>query len=513
MMLLWNGRFCYIDINGCYAAIECLHRPELRGKAGGRGGDAELRHGIILAKNELAKKYGIKTGEALWQARGQMPGARHSEAALRDVSPLFRLAREIYADYTDLIEPFGLDEVWADITGCGKQSSQSVADEIRLRVREELGITVSVGVSFNKIFAKLGSDYQKPDAVTEFTRGNYREKIWPLPAEELLYVGPATRRRLRGYGIRTIGQLASTDAGLLQSWFGKWGLVLSCFANGEDTSPVTRLGEEAVIKSIGNSTTTPRDLSCDEDAKIVYYMLCESVAERLRENGFLAKTVQIGLRDRDLFGFERQMNLPLPTCLGSELHRAAMSLLRSNYAWPKPLRSIGIRAADLIPADSPVQLMLFEDEAGRVRREALERTVGDIRRRFGHYAIGRAADHRPTLRISTPRRISDPPRRLFLRREPFHGKGTEVLCRRTGPVRAGRPPAPVPSLWEDGTSMGSTGSSTCAGPPAPRPAARAVRYTVRIGPSETFCFWRKTGGLSSAGKAALKRKEIRPIPL
>jgi DNA polymerase-4 len=394
----------HIDINGCYAAIECLHRPELRGKPVAVGGDAELRHGIILAKNELAKKYGIKTGEALWQARGKCPELvilkPHYEMYLR----FSRLAREIYADYTDLIEPFGLDEVWADITGCGKQSGQSVADEIRLRVREELGITVSVGVSFNKIFAKLGSDYQKPDAVTEFTRGNYREKIWPLPAEELLYVGPATRRRLRGYGIRTIGQLASTDAGLLQSWCGKWGLVLSCFANGEDTSPVTRLGEEAVIKSIGNSTTTPRDLSCDEDAKIVYYMLCESVAERLRENGFLAKTVQIGLRDRDLFGFERQMKLPLPTCLGSELHRAAMSLLRSNYAWPKPLRSIGIRAADLIPADSPVQLMLFEDEAGRVRREALERTVGDIRRRFGHYAIGRAAASiDPTLRNINPK--------------------------------------------------------------------------------------------------------------
>jgi DNA polymerase-4 len=194
-----------------------------------------------------------------------------------------------------------------------------VADEIRLRVKEELGITVSVGVSFNKVFAKLGSDYKKPDAVTEFTRLNYRERIWPLPAEELLYVGPATRRRLRGYGIRSIGQLASTDTGLLQSWFGKWGLVLSCFANGEDTSPVKRVGEEAVIKSIGNSTTTPRDLLCDEDAKIVYYMLCESVAERLRENGFLAKTVQIGLRDRDLFSFERQMKLPLPTCLASEL--------------------------------------------------------------------------------------------------------------------------------------------------------------------------------------------------
>jgi len=394
----------HIDINGCFAAIECLHRPELREKPVAVGGDAALRHGIILAKNELAKKYGIKTGEALWQARGKCPELVILQPNYELYLRFSRMAREIYADYTDLIEPFGLDEVWADITGCGEGSGQTVADEIRLRVKKELGITVSVGVSFNKVFAKLGSDYKKPDAVTEFTRDNYRERIWPLPAEELLYVGPATRRRLRRYGIRSIGQLASTDAGLLQSWFGKWGLVLRCFANGEDASPVRRLGEEALIKSIGNSTTTPRDLLCDEDAKIVYYMLCESVAERLRENGFLAKTVQISLRDRDLFSFERQMKLPLPTCLASELHSAAMSLLRAHYAWPKPLRSIGIRAADLIPADSPVQTTLFEDEADRARREALERTVDELRRRFGHYAIGRAAASiDPTLRNINPK--------------------------------------------------------------------------------------------------------------
>ena len=380
----------HIDINGCYANIECLHRPELQGKPVAVGGDAEKRHGIILAKNELAKKFGIRTGEALWQARGKCPELVLLPPRFDLYLRFARLARAIYADYTDLIEPFGLDEVWADVTGCGVRSGEAVADEIRCRVKEELGITVSVGVSYNKIFAKLGSDYKKPDAVTVFTRGNFRERVWPLAAEDLLYVGPATKRRLHGFGIRTIGQLAATEPSALQSWFGKWGLVLHCFANGEDTAPVARLGEEAVIKSVGNSTTTPRDLCCDEDGKLIFYMLAESVAERLRENGFLAKTVQIGLRDSDLLCFERQIKLPAPSCLASELHAAAMALLRACYGWPKPLRSIGLRAADLLPADTPAQLSLFEDEARRARQESLERTVCDIRRRFGHYAIGRA---------------------------------------------------------------------------------------------------------------------------
>ncbi|MEM5770820.1 MAG: DNA polymerase IV, partial [Bacillota bacterium] len=312
----------HIDMNSCYASIECLHQPAIRDKPVAVGGDVEARHGIILAKNQIAKKYNIKTGEALWQAKQKCPELiivpPHYDLYLR----FSRLARNIYGDYSDQIESFGLDEAWVDVTGTGRMRNggEALANEIRERVKCELGITVSVGVSYNKIFAKLGSDYKKPDAVTVFTRENYKEKVWPLSASDLLYVGPATAKKLNGYGIHTIGQIAQTHPKYLQSWFGKWGLVLSSFANGQDTAPVARAGDEAVIKSIGNSTTTPRDLSCDEDASIIYWMLAESVAERMRESGFLCRTVQISLRDNELHSLERQAKLQTPTCLASELH-------------------------------------------------------------------------------------------------------------------------------------------------------------------------------------------------
>ncbi len=382
----------HIDINGCFAGIECLHRPEIRDKPVAVGGDVQARHGIILAKNQHAKGFGIKTGEALWQAKQKCPELiivpPHYDLYLR----FSRLARAIYGDYSNQIEPFGIDEAWVDVTGSSKLkgTGEALANEIRERVKFELGITVSVGVSYNKIFAKLGSDYKKPDAVTVFTRDNFKELVWPLPAEDMLYVGRSTGKKLRSYGINTIGDIARTSPQTLQGWFGKCGFILHAFANGQDTSSVALAGDESIIKSIGNSTTAPRDLENEEDAKIILYMLCESVAERMREEGFMARTLQVSLRDKDLFSFERQMKLPSPTCLAAELHSAAMLLLRTNYQWQKPLRSIGVRAADFIDASSAVQLSIFEDSDKRERTERLERTVDDIRRRFGHYAIGRA---------------------------------------------------------------------------------------------------------------------------
>lgn len=383
----------HIDMNSCYASIECLHQPKIRHLPVAVGGDVEARHGIILAKNEHAKKYGIKTGEALWQARQKCPQLvivqPHYELYIR----FSRLARAIYADYSSQIEPFGLDEAWVDVTGSTHLfgDGETIANEIRERVKFELGITVSIGVSYNKIFAKLGSDYKKPDAVTVITRENYRDFVWPLPVEDLLYVGRATKKKLFERRILTIGDLANTNPEKLHAWFGKWGYILHSFANGLDQSPVMQAGDESIIKSVGNSTTTPRDLVNEKDASIVYYMLAESVAARLRDHGFLAKTVQISLRDNGLYSFERQMKLPAPTCLSSDLHTAAMQLLRANYQWVKPLRSIGIRAMDLIPATSSKQLTLLEDETSRERLERLERTVDDVRRRFGHYSICRAS--------------------------------------------------------------------------------------------------------------------------
>ncbi|MBE6948965.1 MAG: DNA polymerase IV [Ruminococcaceae bacterium] len=380
----------HLDMNNFYASVECLYDPSLRGKPVAVGGDESKRHGIVLAKNQIAKKYGITTGENLWQARMKCPELVIVHPHFERYSKFSKLAREIYADYSDRVEPFGLDEVWMDITNVyGLGDGVTVANEIRERIKNELGLTISVGVSYNKIFAKLGSDYKKPDAVTEFTKDNYRELVWPLPMEDLLYVGRATTKKLRSYGLSTIGDIANTDPKLLQSWLGKAGLMLHTFANGYDISPVAKTGETPEIKSIGNSTTTPRDIRDEGDAKIIFYMLCECVAERLRKKGFAAKTIQISLRDKELFSFERQLKLKTPTSAAAEIHGAAMELLHKNYSFSRPLRSMGIRAADLVPAGYALQLSMFEDFRLRERSERLERAVDDIRRKYGRGMICR----------------------------------------------------------------------------------------------------------------------------
>jgi len=380
----------HIDMNSCYASIECLHHPELAGLPVAVGGEPRERHGIILAKNEPAKRAGVTTGETLWQAQAKCPGLVILPPRFRLYLRFSRMAREIYGEYTDRVEPFGLDEAWADVTADGRDG-RVLADEIRRRVKEELGVTVSVGVSYNKVLAKLGSDYKKPDAVTVFGRSDLREKVWLLPARDLLYVGPATERKLAGYGIRTIGGIAQTDGRLLSAWLGKQGELLGAWARGEDASPVARAGDTETVKSIGNSITPPRDLLCEGDAGIIFGMLAESVAERLRESGLLARTAAVSLRANDLSWCERQLRLDSPTCLAKELYAAAMALLRRGCDFDTPLRSVGLRAADLTAERDAAQCSLFCDEAAREREERLERAVDEVRRRFGHFAISRAA--------------------------------------------------------------------------------------------------------------------------
>ena len=378
-------------MNNCYASIELLHHPELRGRPLAVGGDPEARHGIVLAKDQLAKKSGVKTGMALWQARQVCPNIifvpPHMDLYLR----FSRLAHEIYADYTDQQEAFGVDESWLDVTGSAscKGDGELIAKEISDRIKFELGITVSIGVSWNKIFAKFGSDYKKPDAITVITKENYRDIIWPQPVEDLLYVGSATKRKLNGYGITTIGQLAQTDPELLHRWLGKMGYVLSMFANGEDRTPVSHEAYSAPIKSIGNSTTTPRDLINEDDVRIIAYVLAESVAARLRENNFKCKTVEISVRDNELYSFTRQMKINQPTDLTVEIAENAMWLFHENYHWHKPIRSIGVRACDLISAACPIQLDLFVDEAKREKQHKIDVAVDVIRSRFGFDSIQR----------------------------------------------------------------------------------------------------------------------------
>lgn len=375
----------HVDMNSFYASVECLHRPDIRHLPVAVGGNEEARHGIVLAKNQLAKAYGIKTGEVLWQARQKCP-------TLVTVPPNYPLylrysehARNLYEHFTQQIEPFGLDECWLDITGL---DGFETAERIRELVRRELGVTVSIGVSWNKIFAKLGSDMKKPDATTVITRTNYKDLAWPLPVSDLLYVGPATTRKLHQLGVRTIGQLAGLDANFLLARFGKVGLMLGRFANGEDASPVLSGDAGSQIKSVGNSVTTPRDLSTDDDVRLVLYALCESVAARLREHGLVGNVLELSVRDNGLFSFSCQRKITRETFLTGEIAAEIISLFRENYDWSSPIRSMGVRVTGLSLA-RPEQLAFFPEEQLRQQLTNLDHTIDELRRRYGYEAIKR----------------------------------------------------------------------------------------------------------------------------
>jgi DNA polymerase-4 len=384
-------KILHCDINNFYASVELLHHPKLRGKPVAVGGSAEARHGIILAKNYEAKPYGIQVGMALWQARERCPGLIIVPPDYPKYQRFSALFRKILLEYTDFVEPFGLDESWCDVTDiCGRpDAARLLADEIRGRVKSELGLTASVGVSYNKIFAKLGSDLKKPDGTTVISPENFKKVAWELPAADLLGVGRSTEKRLTENGINTIGDIANTDIHCLERLFGKWGLSLFAFANGLDNTPVKRGDFSPEIKSVGNSTTCPRDLVNENDVHIVFYNLAESVAARMREIGVMAKTVQISLRSTDLTWFDRQAALTKPSMIAAELTETAMSLLKRNYDWRRPLRSIGIRGTNLIPYAESAQVSLFVEDERRRRAERLEYAVDGIRRRFGYSYIGR----------------------------------------------------------------------------------------------------------------------------
>lgn len=377
------------DLNNFYASVECAYNPSLRDHPIAVCGDPDARHGIILAKNNMAKAMGVKTGEAIWQAREKCPGLEIVPPDFKKYIRFSKLMREIYAEYTGYIESFGLDEAWLDVTG-HPMGGKAIADELRLRAKEELGLTLSIGVSFNKIFAKLGSDMKKPDATTVITPENYRQRVWPLPAEELLYVGPATKRKLRSRNICTIGQIACCSPQVLTSMLGKCGEMLWMFANGLENSPVRAAGKSAAVKSVGNSTTTPRDIICEQDVRMVLTVLAESVAERLRSNALCGSVVELSVRDCELRSFTRQKKVLKPTALAAEIIPCAMALFRENYHWERPIRSMGVCVSSLQPLDCDEQLTMFQ-QRNRERLYELETAVEDIRRRFGHYSILRAS--------------------------------------------------------------------------------------------------------------------------
>lgn len=380
------------DMNNFYASVEILFDPSLKRRPVAVAGDEEARHGIVLAKNDIAKSFGVRTGQVLWEARQQCPGLVCLPARYDRYLSFSRRAREIYTSYTDQVEPFGLDECWLDVTGSTALfgDGPAIADDIRARVRRELGLTVSVGVSFNKVFAKLGSDMKKPDATTVITRENFRETTWDLPVSDLLYVGPATTRKLARFGIDTIGALARADVELLRWLLGKNGVMLHSFANGMDRSGVRPYYLSAPVKSVGNSTTAPRDLVSLDDVKITLMALCESVAARLREQGCVCAAVTVGIRDNKLTHYDRQTRLPRPSANTMDLWEAAVELFQRHHTGGSPVRSLSVKASGLSPAEDMVQLSLFPEAQKAQRRADLDRTLDKLRGKYGRFVIRRA---------------------------------------------------------------------------------------------------------------------------
>ncbi len=381
----------HCDANSFYASVCCVDNPIYRGMPLSVCGDPANRHGIVLASTREAKKMGVKVGMAIWQARQLCPRLVVQPPDYPQYIRFSRHMRSIYEEFTPQVESFGLDECWLDISNPGVtiKDGERLANKLRRRITDELGLTISVGVSDNKIFAKLGSDLKKPDATTVITRENYQQLVWPLPVSELLYVGPSTTKKLAGRNINTIGELAGHPTDALQRMFGKNGITLQAFALGLDCSPVMETGEFQPIKSVGNSATLPHDATTLEEAAAAIYMLSESVAARLRENGFRSRCISVSVRDAKLNCAACQKTIDHSTALAGEIAKTAIGLFRQRYAGMLPLRSMGVHCSSLVSDTAPVQTDLFGQVVRREKEHDLAKAIDDIRRRWGHLIIQR----------------------------------------------------------------------------------------------------------------------------
>ena len=384
-----NRVIFHIDQNCFFASVEMVAHPELRNVPMAVTGDASKRHGIILARNELAKKAGVKTAEAIWQAEQKCPGLVKVSSHYDKYAFYSGKLRSLYQEYSDRVEPFGMDECWVDMTDViGDRDPGELADEIRRRVREEFKLTCSIGVSFNKIFAKLGSDYKKPDATTVITEENFRDIVWPLPAADLLFVGGATASRLTEVNIRTIGDMANTTREFMADYLGKPGEMLWLYANGIDDTPVAPADEKRQYKSIGNSMTTPKDILTRRQACGTFRTLSASVASRLRKHGLLGCNVAITVRDKDLLTYEHQKTLFEPTNSEKVIYETAMELFDESYDWHTAIRSVGVRCAKVIPEDSGIQMSMFSETQEKKEEDSkLSKVIDDINRRFGEGTV------------------------------------------------------------------------------------------------------------------------------
>ncbi len=382
----------HCDCNGFFASVECILHPEYKTVPMAVCGSPENRHGIILAKNELAKKYGVQTAETIWQAQRKCPKLVLAPPHHDEYRKYSHIINQIYQRYTDLVEPFGIDESWLDVTGSKALfgDGKEIADELRDVIRREVGLTVSVGVSFNKIFAKLGSDYKKPDATTVLSRENWKELLFPLPVNTLLYVGKSSAETLGKLGIHTIGDLAASDRSLISTRLGKLGGELHDYANGLDNSPVRNYHDKREMKSVGNGMTFKRNLVGLEDIRLGVSVLADSVAGRMRQGGVKCWTVQVTIRNPNFKTISRQKTLTAPTHLAKDLIQASMELIQASWNLNAPIRMLTITAANLVAGDAPgEQLSLFGggQEENREKQEQLEAALDSIRSKFGSRAV------------------------------------------------------------------------------------------------------------------------------
>lgn len=380
----------HCDMNGFYASVELLDYPQLKDKPMAVCGNPDDRHGIILAKNEIAKKYGVVTAETLWQARKKCPGLQVVPPHHHKYRHYSKLINQIYLRYTDMVEPFSVDESWLDVTGSTKLfgTGSQIADEIRQTVKKELGLTLSAGVSFNKIFAKMGSDYKKPDATTVITRENFKLLLWPMNVRSMFFVGKATASKLHDYGIKTIGELANSDRNMIKKMLGKQGGLIHDYANGLDTTPVLRYDHLEKIKSVGNGTTFRRNLQGFDDIKIGVIGLADTVASRLRKHKLKAFGVKVDIKDPALKVISRQQQLDNPTNLTEVITETALSIIRKSWSMRDPIRMLTITAINLCDENQAQQLSLFSDENISIEKgEKVERAMDSIRQKFGSGAI------------------------------------------------------------------------------------------------------------------------------
>ena len=382
----------HCDMNNFFASVECMLDPTLKNRPIAVCGNVEERHGIVLAKNELAKKCGVKTAEPLWQAKQKCPDLLAVPPHYDEYVKMSRMAREIYGRYTELVEPFGMDECWLDLTAGMRfiGTGDKIANELRQSMKNELGLTISVGVSFNKVFAKLGSDMKKPDAVTFIEEDSFREKIWHLPSSELLGVGHTTAKKLSGWGIHTIGELARHPMDSLSRMLGKQGMQLWRFANGLDDSPVIPENAFPAAKSVGHGITTLADLTDDEEVWRVILALCQEIGHRLYSLGQKAEGVSLCVKDNKLHSKQWQGKLSLCTNSPYLIAQKAFSLFQNGYDHKNPIRAVSVTAIHLVSKDTPDQLDIFTVGERPQRREKLDLMVENLRERFGERIVRNA---------------------------------------------------------------------------------------------------------------------------